>query len=167
MEDRTVAAMAHVTRAGDSEEPLVTLGRQVRTVRMQPALSMQGLAEAAGISRVWLGEIERGAASPSVGIVRRLADALGVSIGSLLDSRAAHSVATIDVEAQGGAARAVRASERISIKFPSQPFSWELLTLLQGNIQLMQGQLERTHDAIGMMEHRGQEVVLVLLLAGE
>lgn len=146
------------------DAPSASMGRQLRLVRQQKSLSIQTLAEAAGISRAWLGEIERGTASPSVDIVRRLADALGVSIGSLLNGRAGHT----EPETEAPAATAsqdvwlVRKDQRLTIRFPSQPFFWELLTPLRGEFQLMIADLEPTEASMEMMEHGGQELVLVL-----
>jgi transcriptional regulator with XRE-family HTH domain len=145
---------------GDGD-PSLSVGRQVRLVRQQKALSMQTLSEAAGISRAWLGEIERGSASPSVDIVRRLADALGVAIASLLDGRAAGNE-LVTAEALNQEVHMIRKDERLVVRFPTQPFFWELLTPLKGDLQLMIAELEPTAASMEMMEHGGQELVLVM-----
>src|SRR2546425_10402710 len=75
-----------------AENPGVAVGRQIRVLRQQRELSMQALADLANVSRAWLGEIERGSASPSVDIVRRLANVLGVPVGTLLDGQASQSL---------------------------------------------------------------------------
>src|SRR5689334_16314976 len=106
----------------DESDPAQAVGREIRHVRQRRRLSMQALADEAGISRAWLGEIERGAASPSVDIVRRLADALGVSIGSLLDGRATDTKPVTRIEAGRRGVALVRRDERLVVRFPSQPF---------------------------------------------
>jgi transcriptional regulator with XRE-family HTH domain len=146
----------------DETDPAQAIGREIRHVRQRKRLSMQALANEAGISRAWLGEIERGAASPSVDIVRRLADALGVSIGSLLDGRAIEPKPGTKTEVSDRGVTLVRSDERLVVRFPSQPFLWELLTPLRGEVQLMLAELEPTQASIEMMEHGGQEVVVVL-----
>jgi transcriptional regulator with XRE-family HTH domain len=142
-----------------ADDGTTSLGRDIRLVRQQKSLSMQTLADAAGISRAWLGEIERGAASPSVDIVRRLADALGVSIGSLLDGRAPQAD-----QATGESLEVhfVPKDKRVVLRLPSQPFFWELITPLRGELQLMIADLDPTSAPLEMMEHGGQELVLVL-----
>jgi transcriptional regulator with XRE-family HTH domain len=147
-------------RGGD--DPAVAVGRQIRSVRQQKALSMQALAEAAGISRAWLGEIERGAASPSVDIVRRLADTLSVSIGSLLDGTATRAGQEMEGEVPIQQVHLVRKDRRLVVRFPSQPFFWEVLTPLKGELQLMIAELDPTETSMEMMEHGGQELVLVM-----
>lgn len=144
--------------------PGVSLGRQIRLVRQRKALSIQTLAETAGISRAWLGEIERGSASPSVDIVRRLADALGVSIGSLLNGRVREEAPETETEAATLSPEVcvIRKDKRLTVRLPSQPFFWELLTPLKGELQLMIAEMSPTDASMEMMEHGGQELVLVL-----
>ncbi len=48
------------------------------------------------------------------------------------------------------------------IRFPSQPFFWELITPLRGELQVMTADLGPTDAPLEMMEHGGQELVLVL-----
>jgi transcriptional regulator with XRE-family HTH domain len=61
------------------------LGKNVRKLREAKGLSQEGFAFDAGLHRTYVSDIERGARNPTVRIVQRLADCLGVSPGSLLD----------------------------------------------------------------------------------
>jgi transcriptional regulator with XRE-family HTH domain len=161
-----VTARQPSRRSSAEGEPAVAFGRNIRLVRQGRSLSMQALAEAAGISRAWLSEIERGTASPSVDIVRRLADALGVTISSLLDGRAEQVPSPEQVSSQGsGPVWLIRRDSRLTVRLPSQQFSWELLTPLRGELQLMIAHIDPSGTSIEMMEHSGQELVFVL--AGE
>lgn len=57
----------------------MTIGELIRTHREQQGISQQALAETVGVSRTYLGQIERGEAEyPSFFIVMALADALGI-----------------------------------------------------------------------------------------
>jgi len=61
-------------------------GANVRSARRSQDLSQEELAERAGIARTYLSELERsGGRNPTIKVVERLAKALGVSMGSLLD----------------------------------------------------------------------------------
>lgn len=67
------------------ENPLEIIGKNVRNSRKQAGLSQQILAEKAGISYKYLGEIERGCGNLSVEILLKISTALGIAAGSLID----------------------------------------------------------------------------------
>ena len=62
------------------------VGENIKRIRKSKKLSMERLAAEAGVSRSMLGQIERGEANPSVGIVGKLARALKVPAAVLLES---------------------------------------------------------------------------------
>jgi transcriptional regulator with XRE-family HTH domain len=62
----------------------VRLGRALRALRDARGLSQEDLAGDAGVSRTYLGEIERGTKCPSVCIVDALAQGLGMRAHELL-----------------------------------------------------------------------------------
>lgn len=53
-------------------------GRNVRRVRIARAMSIEALANEVGLSYSYVGEIERGRRNPTLSVVERVADALGV-----------------------------------------------------------------------------------------
>ena len=59
-------------------------GQIVRVARQQQHWSQERLAEAADLNRSYLGEIERGLASPSLATIDKLAKALGVTPSALI-----------------------------------------------------------------------------------
>ncbi|AFK63887.1 hypothetical protein TKWG_20850 [Advenella kashmirensis WT001] len=62
----------------------IKIGRSVRTLREGRRLSQEALADLAGVSRSFLGEIERGEAVPSIETLQKLADALGEKLSFLI-----------------------------------------------------------------------------------
>ncbi len=60
------------------------LGEKIRIIRNEKGLSLQELADKAGISLSYLSEIERGTVYPALNTLKRLAAALGVSTSSIM-----------------------------------------------------------------------------------
>lgn len=65
-----------------------TLGAAVRAARKRLELSVQALSERAGVSFGLVSQLERGLGNPSLNSIQRLAAALGVPAGQLLDEPA-------------------------------------------------------------------------------
>lgn len=60
------------------------LGSNLRRLRTERGLSQEAFADRANIHRTYVSDIERGARNPTITIVQRLGDALGVDAGDLL-----------------------------------------------------------------------------------
>lgn len=71
--DETAAALASA------------IGARVRQERQSRRWTLDHLAEAAGLSRRMVVNIEQGAANPSVGTLLRISDALGIGLPSLVE----------------------------------------------------------------------------------
>ena len=63
------------------------LGRNLQRLRQEKGWSQEELAEEAGLHRTYVSGVERGVRNPTVLIVAKLADALGVSPGELLKGK--------------------------------------------------------------------------------
>lgn len=61
------------------------LGKRIREIRKNQAISQEQLAERAGISAQYVSNIERGKENPTLDLLLRLADALKVSLGQMCD----------------------------------------------------------------------------------
>ena len=58
---------------------------QIRVIRQRKKLTLQALAQKAGnMSYTFLSNVETGKADPSLSTLKRLADALGVSVSELV-----------------------------------------------------------------------------------
>jgi transcriptional regulator with XRE-family HTH domain len=62
----------------------IKFGRVLRAQRECRGLSQEALADLAHLNRSYLGEVERGDAQPSIETLKKLADALGESLSSLI-----------------------------------------------------------------------------------
>ncbi len=77
------------------------ISRRVRTRRKAKGWTLDQLASLSGVSRSMLSQIERGEANPTLGVAYKIAQALGISLGELVDT--ASTQPRIDV---------IRASDR-------------------------------------------------------
>jgi transcriptional regulator with XRE-family HTH domain len=61
-------------------------GRNVRRVRKERGLSQEVLADEVGLAVTYVGQIERGQRNPTLDVVERFAEVLGVPALNLLSS---------------------------------------------------------------------------------
>lgn len=79
------------TRSPDAASPLDSsaastpprVGQQIQKLRTERKLTLEDLSRAAGVSKSMLSEIERNRANPTIAVVWRLTNALGVSLDYL------------------------------------------------------------------------------------
>ena len=83
--------------AADLEPPRV--GAALQALRSSRGLSLDDLSKRAGVSKSMLSQIERNQANPTVAVVWRLANALGVEMGELLGAERAATPAIETVPA--------------------------------------------------------------------
>ena len=75
--DTNLAAPSHFDESGDADR---TLGRKMRQIRKARGLSLQTVAQRAGLSVGLISQIERGLTSPSIRSLRQLGAALDVPV---------------------------------------------------------------------------------------
>jgi transcriptional regulator with XRE-family HTH domain len=63
------------------------VGSNLRRLRVRRGLSLERLAKQSGVSRAMLGQIELGQSTPTIGILWKIARALGVTFSSLITSK--------------------------------------------------------------------------------
>ncbi len=61
------------------------LSRNLRRLRQEKGWSQEEFAFEAGLHRTYVSDLERGARNPTITVVEKLAKALGVKPGQLLD----------------------------------------------------------------------------------
>lgn len=64
----------------------LAVGQNLRELRRKHGLSLEQLAHISGVSRAMLGQIETGKSAPTINLLGRIADALKVSVPSLISS---------------------------------------------------------------------------------
>jgi transcriptional regulator with XRE-family HTH domain len=67
------------------EDVLRRLGLRIRRLREKTNISQETLGQIAGLHRTYIGAIERGERNPSVLSLKKIADALKVTLGDLFD----------------------------------------------------------------------------------
>lgn len=68
-------------------KPTVLLGNTVRRLREAKGWSQEEMAEKAGLHRTYISGIERGIRNPTLTILFKLANALGVEPGTLVNRK--------------------------------------------------------------------------------
>ncbi|GAA3261376.1 helix-turn-helix domain-containing protein [Nonomuraea helvata] len=79
---------------------MAELGQRIRSGRRARGLTVERLSALSGISRSMVSEVERGAKTPTVLVLDRLATALGTSIARLLDEPAHAAMRVLRLEEQ-------------------------------------------------------------------
>jgi transcriptional regulator with XRE-family HTH domain len=61
------------------------LARNLRKLRQAKGVSQEAFADEAGLHRTYISDLERGSRNPTITVVEKIARALGVPLGQLLD----------------------------------------------------------------------------------
>ena len=91
------------------------IGGGLRQARRRRGMTLRAVADAAGVTESFLSQVERDVASPSIATLRRIAVALGMSIGEILDQAGPHG-------------QLVRAGDRRVVTYPGLNARDEFLT---------------------------------------
>lgn len=60
-------------------------GNQIKRIRISKNMSQEKLALEAGLDRSYVGQVERGERNPSLKNVKRIAEAMNVSLSNLME----------------------------------------------------------------------------------
>lgn len=71
----------------------MTLGERLKQERLARNMSLAAMARVSGLSKGFLSQVESGATNPSLGSLRRLAEALSISVADLMSAEVAPSPA--------------------------------------------------------------------------
>ncbi|AGK59073.1 XRE family transcriptional regulator [Hyphomicrobium denitrificans 1NES1] len=73
----------------------IIVGANLRHLRRKSGLSLEQLAAKSGVSRAMLGQIETGKSAPTINLLGRIAEALKVSVPSLISNPASGGTAVV------------------------------------------------------------------------
>jgi transcriptional regulator with XRE-family HTH domain len=97
-----VSIVAEPGLLGEAHDPSADLpaivGRNVRRLRTRRGHSLERLAKLSGVSRAMLGQIETGKSAPTIGLLWKVATALGVPFANLLAAESANGTAVLRAE---------------------------------------------------------------------
>jgi transcriptional regulator with XRE-family HTH domain len=112
----------------DPEEVAATVGHNVRALRQQRRMTIDGLADASGLSRGTVIQVESARGNPSIATLCNLAAALQVGVASLVSADSAPRVtvrAAADAAALWASATGSRALFRIGTDPPDVVELWD------------------------------------------
>src|SRR4029079_11318832 len=108
----------------------IDVGERLRTIRRSRRCTLRTVADRSGLSESFLSQVERGRSSASIASLRRIADALGVSIADLFEP-----------EATPGP-RVLRRDERPALQFGILGRKLLLTPRPLGHLEVFMGELE-------------------------
>ncbi|MBC8147988.1 MAG: helix-turn-helix transcriptional regulator [Bacteroidetes bacterium] len=77
--------MARPYKNSSDHQELIAFGGAVRSIRLDKGISQEALADLAGIDRSYMGGVERGEHNLALINIKRIADALEISISTVLE----------------------------------------------------------------------------------
>ncbi len=124
-------------------------GPRIRTLRNRARLTLRQLAELAGLSPSFLSSIEQGKGNPSLGALRRIAEALGTTTQELFGTRA-------------GRRRVVRPADRVPLETRDPSMRLELLARGAEHLQPHLVTIPPGGGSGDSYTHAGEEFLFVL-----
>jgi transcriptional regulator with XRE-family HTH domain len=134
---------------------------KIKQYRTEKKLTLEQLGLKAGCTKSYISQLERGLTLPSLSMLARLADALGISVSVLFS----------DLESRDKRDWHLRKAARRKIIYPDKKVLTELLTtaMFQKKMQPIISVIEPggTSDISGMLSHPAGSEEFVLVLKGE
>lgn len=148
---------------------MVGLGEKLKAIRKSKGITLQQVADGANLSKSFVSQIETGAARPSIGSLKKIANVLGIPLAALFDdgpnAEAAVPQAASGLNAQGPSeVRVVRRDRRKMLVWPGKDAKTYLLTTdLQRKLEVILDIEEPGHSSGDeWYSHTGEEFGFVL-----
>ncbi len=144
----------------------MTVGEKLRAIRKGRGLSLQQVADAAGLSKAFVSQIESGGANPSLASLKRVGNALDIPLAALFEGEGNGTQSSSPPAEEADEVRVVRNRRRKQIVWPGRTTPSYLLTPdLQGRLEVMLDVLEPggpTEEDERCMTHEGEEFGFIL-----
>lgn len=129
------------------------IGKQIRHHRNKKGLTLRQVAEKAECSDVFISQVERSLASPSIATLKRIANALGVNLITLIQADETEEEHVV-----------TRRKDRVQFKFPHTEVYSELLATNIRNKQMqpLYKIVKPGAGSEGTYRHDGEEMGVVL-----
>ena len=158
---RATASRAHADR-----ENGIKLGARIRDARERAGLPIVEVAKRSGYSLGYISQVERDLANPTLGTLKRIADALNVPLPSFFVGNLGEVADTATREETEGpsVARVVRSDRRKGLLYPGSHIHHQLLSPdLHGRLEAIWVSAPRgTGSGDEPYVHEGEEVGIVL-----
>jgi transcriptional regulator with XRE-family HTH domain len=145
----------------------MTLGEKLKAVRKDRGLTLQQVADAAGLSKAFVSQIESGTANPSLASLKRVGNALETPLAALFEDETNGAEPRPPSVEEAGEVRVVRKHRRKQIVWPGRSAPSYLLTPdLRGRLEVLLDVLEpgspSQEDEARWMTHEGEEFGFIL-----
>lgn len=141
------------------------LGARIRALRRARKLTAKRVADRAGLSASFIGQIEAGIANPSMASLKRIADVLECQLPDLFDGNADQGAAPALPAGPSRISdvRIVRQDQRKMMTWPGSRGTAYLLTPdLRRKLEIFLSEREPGHDTGEDYSHEGEEFGLIL-----
>ena len=127
---------------------LKELGHKIRSLRKSRGFTLQDIGDAAGCTKAYISQIEKGVVSPSISVLKRIATALGIRLVDLFI-----------VPGEEDDEVVVKRGEGFKIKYPRGDASLSMLVKnLDGrNMQPLLKRLDPKAGSDGLYAHNGSQ----------
>ncbi|HZO99475.1 MAG TPA: cupin domain-containing protein [Terriglobia bacterium] len=131
------------------------IAKRIRELRERYRLTLQQVAERAGLSKSFLSKVERSSVSISIAALARVANALGVSLGEFFEDEEAR----LDVIFVPREQRRVVTGSR-----PELPYHYEMLLPRRGARQMQAAivSIDGARTKFELREHPGEQFLFVM-----
>jgi transcriptional regulator with XRE-family HTH domain len=153
------ARRKRATRAvpGNGASPEANIAGRVSKLRKTQRMTLESLADRAGLSKGYLSKIENGRSVPPIGTLARIAGVLGTDVGYFMQDASVSETEQISV---------VRASERKSAVRGGSEFGYDYLSLAHKRrfkrMEPFVFRFPRKQKGKVDFEHEGEEFLFVL-----
>ncbi len=146
------------------------LGTKLKEIRRSKGITLQEVAQATGLSKSFVSQVEAGDANPSIASLKKIADSLSITLGGLFEMQtdgtngnAPDQIATDDPRVND--VRVVKKDQRKMLVWPGQDESKTYLLTpdLQRKLEVTFAELNPGHDSgLDTYSHKGEECGFVL-----